>query len=109
MVIDKKCCDGIIRGTTPTITFYLPVEMHDLRELELVIRQGNYAVMTFGMNRVYPFNGVYAVKLTQEETLILNPKLKFDIQLKYITNNDDVWSSPIRRYPVYDTLKEVVM
>lgn len=85
----------MFRGTTPTIKFDLPFQLDQIEKLYITIEQGRAPIMTFGLDRVeetkYP--GIFAIKMTQEETLMLKSGIATRLQARIETKFGDAIAS----------------
>lgn len=96
----------MIRGTTPTVYFALDgIVESDIKELYITIRQGSTSVTKTDYKSE---DGVYYVKLTQEETLSFMDGAIY-CQIKILTTDGNVVATPIRVLRMNDILMEEVI
>lgn len=99
----------MIRGTTPTIQFALPVEASELSCLYITLSQKDKTVAEKEMTHC-TFNGaVVTCRLSQEDTLALDCKEYVEIQVRAKTKNGDTLASNIYTTTVGRILKEGVI
>ena len=99
----------IIRGTTPTMTFGLPVDMETLDIGYVIIQQNGETVIEKKTTECECGNGVVSAKFTQEETLKLSSEHKAEINLVLKTLGGDRLESNTIFETVGDTSKEGVI
>lgn len=103
----------IIRGTTPIITFTLPFSFDLVDEIWFTMSQRGREVLTKereDMRVDGPENGPRVfVKLTQQDTLLLDEKQKVDIQVRIRTTGGDAIASHVARTTVDQILKDGVI
>ena len=77
----------IVRGTTPTHTFTLPMDCDSLKAIRVVYAQGE-AVIIKKEDADLTCEGKRATcTLTQAETLSLNAELRCEIQVRVLTSD----------------------
>ena len=85
----------MIRGTTPRLEFTLPFETSLLAEAWVTLSQGGEEVLTRELETCECEGCKLSVKLTQEETLMLDCDRKTEIQIRVRTHEDDAHASDI--------------
>lgn len=104
------------RGTTPTHIFSLPcgVNMSDIVNISIAYRQKSRTVLIkkiadcFLLPELDP-NKCFAVVLSQEETLLFNPKIPIvSVQLKGQTTGSDVIPLGEYRFRLKDCFDEEI-
>lgn len=104
--------DSIIRGTNATIRLTLKddIDFSTITSLELYLDQrGNPLVKPLSTLDIDPVNKTVTYKLSQEESLALNPNRSVSIYLIGIANGDRFETRPIIKAYVEDTRKNEVM
>lgn len=99
----------MIRGTTPTICFKLPLPNDQISECWLTINQRGEEVITKTKSDITYDGEKYSVKMTQEETLQLDDSQYAEIQLRLRTASGDALASKVARVDVLKILKEGVI
>ena len=99
----------MLRGTTPTNTFTLPFETSSIQEVTVVYAQSDKVVFEKKTADCTMKDNVISVKLTQEETLMLDHAVNVQIQLWIKTTGNDVLGSEIIVVDVDKCLKDEVM
>lgn len=94
-----------VRGTTPTITFRLPFQTDQIRDVEIYFAQKDFlfqkdtADCSFEENRI-------TVTLSQEETMQLNEGLSLRLQVRIVFTNGAIGATRILSTSVVGLLKE---
>ncbi|MBR2706429.1 MAG: hypothetical protein IKE74_04225 [Mogibacterium sp.] len=94
-----------VRGTTPTITFRLPFQTDQISNCEIyfaqktLLFQKNYDDCSFEENKLM-------VRLSQEETLMLDEGLTLRLQIRFVFANGSVGGTRIVNTSVVGLLKE---
>lgn len=99
----------MIRGTTPTITFNLPFAVSLIDKIWVTFSQFNAEVFTIENVGLEMKDLTISVKLTQEQTLLLNHNFNVDIQLRILTKNSEAMASNIIKTDIGRILKEGVI
>lgn len=102
----------MIKGTTPTLHFNLPIETRLINTAEIVLQYVDNA-KTVTIERqmedcVVGEKSIAAV-LTQEETLALPAPAIARVQIRIKTTDDLVLASPVHEVTVKELLKESVI
>ena len=102
----------MIKGTTPTLQFNLPIETSIIKSAEIVVQYVDNA-KTVTIERSLEEcevgrNSISAV-LTQEETLALPAPTIANVQLRIMTNDDKVLASRVIDVSINELLKESVL
>jgi len=100
----------MIRGTTPTLTFNLPMAVSTLSEYWVTVSQ-RYDNIRIDKDRstLTASGSTITANLTQEETLRLVPDKPAGIQLRVLTSGGDVMASEVFTTMVGDVLREEVI
>ena len=99
----------MIRGTTPTICFELPIVIEQIEECWLTIAQRGEEIITKTKDDLEFDGEKYTVRLTQEETLRLNDNQYAKIQLRLRTTGNDALASDVVQVDVHEILKDGVI
>lgn len=99
----------MIRGTTPTISFELPFDFVLVEHIWLTITQRGKEIFTKNETDMTVDEHNISVKLTQEETLMLNDSEIVKIQVRVKTSAGDALASNIAIVPVEEILKDGVI
>lgn len=99
----------IIRGTTPTMTFELPIETNIIATGFVVIKQNGVAMIEKEFSDCQCGEKMVSAKFTQEETLKLSAGKKAEINLVVKTLGGDRLESKSFFENVADTSKEGVI
>lgn len=93
------------RGTTPTLTFTLPIEANTITALNVALAQFGRVVVEKGLSEVLADGRTVSVTLTEDESLSLNAGVPLRIQLR-VAVGDARMASQIFEVPVESILKE---
>lgn len=85
----------MIRGTTPTLEFVLPFETDLIEEAFITLSQKKQVVIDKPISECQCNGDTVIVRLSQEETLLLNCECTTEIQLRVRTKNGDALASQI--------------
>ena len=100
----------MIRGTTPTLTFTLPMAVSTLSEYWVTVSQHYDNIrIDHDSSDCTASGSTITVALTQEETLRLVPDKPVYIQLRVLTSGGDAMASEAFRTTVADVLREEVI
>lgn len=99
----------MIRGTTPTILFNLPILKEEIDVLFLTISQSGIEKITKDLSDVQYKDETFYITLTQEETISLSPRPNVNAQIRLKTIRGDVMASNIETVNVSDILREGVI
>jgi hypothetical protein len=102
----------LIKGTTPTLHFNLPIETKLLKAAEIVLQYvDNAKTVTIErkMEECKVGEKSIAAVLTQEETLALPAPALAKVQIRVKTEDDLVLASPVFEVTVKELLKESVI
>ena len=93
------------RGTTPTLTFTLPVDSSIIECLFITFSQKREIVLEKNINDCEFIDGALQVTLSQKETLSFNVG-SIDIQIRLKTNDGSAMASNIVVVEIRDCLKD---
>lgn len=85
----------MIRGTTTTHTFNIPLSASDIKNVKITYSQGNDIVLSKKKDECTVSNKAVTVALSQEDTFKFDSSKNVKIQIRILTNNDKVLSSKI--------------
>lgn len=98
----------MIRGTTPTLEFELPIDTSLLKTAWVTIKQNLEIVINKPLEELEKNGKVLSLSLTQEDTLNLKDGY-VEIQLRVVTMDDEALASNIFKVPVNKILYEEVI
>ena len=100
----------MIRGTTPTLTFTLPMAVSTLSEYWVTVSQMYDNIRIDKDRSTLTASGkTITANLTQEDTLRLVPDKPVYIQLRVLTSGGDAMASEVFKATVDDVLREEVI
>lgn len=100
----------MVRGTTPTLTFNLPMAVSTLSEYWVTVSQRYDNIRIDRDKTTLTASGSSIVaNLTQEETMRLVPDKPVFIQLRVLTSGGDAMASEIFKTTVGEVLREEVI
>lgn len=99
----------MIRGTTPTHIFNLPIATKTIKEIRITYAQNNRILLEKTENDVALTSTAIKLKLKQEDTLMFETKTPVQVQLKVLTAGDVVLAMPVKTIPVNLVLNEEVL
>ena len=96
----------MIRGTTPTHIFTLPIETYLVEDLRISYAQNNNEILVKKKNDCILEGNTIKVKLTQEETFNFNCEKNAQVQVRVKTTGGEVFGSTITTFKVECSLNE---
>lgn len=99
----------MIRGTTPTHVFQLPIDAGTLKEVRITYKQHSKVVLEKTEADVTMEGRTISFVLTQEESMRFESGVTVKLQVKVLTVNGTVLASPIREFTVEDILNSEVL
>lgn len=99
----------MIRGTTPTHIFRLPIDTGTIKELRITYRQLGHTVLEKTEADVETQAETVQFTLTQEEALLFRASYKVDLQVKVLLAGGAVMASKIMPVSVSEILNEEVL
>ena len=90
----------MIRGTTPTHNFILPIDTNTIKCVRVTYAQNDKVILTKEATDCTLSGNTVSVKLTQEDTLALDCHYEVDIQVRALTLGNDALASDIYRVSV---------
>ncbi len=99
----------MIRGTTPTHTFTLPFDVTLVKEIRILYAQDRNMLVTKETADCVMEGSAVSVTLTQEDTFKFDCEKHVQIQLRVLTTDGQVLSTPIKYVDVGTCLDNEVM
>ena len=99
----------MIRGTTPTHIFNLPIETRLISEIRVTYAQDDNILLTKTKSQCEIQEKAVIIKLTQEETFKFNCKKPVQIEVRALLENGVALKSPIKLMDVGKCLDNEVM
>lgn len=99
----------MIRGTTPTHVFVLPIEVSKIRELRITYKQMDRIVLEKTEKEVKMDGSTVQFTLTQEESLAFRKEYAAKVQMKVLTDDGVVLASPVKELKTSEILNEEVL
>lgn len=99
----------MIRATTPTFNFNLPIDSTKIKEAEVTFSQGGENRLKKYIKSCALIDKKLSVTLSQEETLLFSDKSDMKVQLRVLTEAGKVYASQKFTEPVIDSLSEEVL
>lgn len=96
------------RASTPTHYFRLPYAPEEIKEIWLTYTQNGTKILRKTMNDLTHDDGVWSIRLTQEETNKFSDAWA-TAQIRVLLNNGDSFPSKEFRLVVHDVLDDEVM
>ena len=99
----------MIRGTTPTHVFNLPIASEEIAELKIIYAQDDNILLTKRKNECEIKEKSAIIRLTQEETFLFDYKKPVQIEIRALLVNDVALKSPIMQRSVDKCLDNEVL
>ena len=99
----------MIRGTTPTHTFNLPIAANTITKLRVTYVQNGEKVLEKTETDCELSGNAVKIKLTQEESLLFKARDNVEVQLKAKDTSGEVISHTVKSLPVERVLSEEVL
>lgn len=99
----------MIRGTTTTHIFNIPLEASDIKDIKVTYSQGGTIILTKKKKDCKIADNTIAVPLSQEDTFKLDSSQHVKIQLRILTDKDRVMSSKVMTLSVGACLDSEVL
>lgn len=98
------------RGTTPYIHFHIAqLDATRMKEIEVTFRQNEDIVVKNGQEVKVDGAHDFSVKLTQEDTLSFRAHRPVEVQARFISADDNVIATTIRKIDCNDILNDEVI
>ena len=99
----------MIRGTTPTHIFQLPMDTGDLKQIRITYSQLGRTVVEKTERDVRMEGSTITLTLTQEETLAFYHKSGVRFQIKVLTRDGTLLASAVKELSVGEILNTEVL
>lgn len=99
----------MIRATTPTHTFNIPVDADKIQKILVTYRQIGRNVLEKTNADMENDGNAWTVKFTQQETKMFTADIKVEVQVRVLTTGGDALASKIFSVPVERVLNDEVM
>ena len=99
----------MIKGSTPTHTFYIPFDTSLVDKVKITYAQDDVVVQEKHTGDCKLNDQTITVTLTQEDTFCFNHKKDVEIQLRILTKNDEVVTSLPHKVGVIKCLDNEVL
>lgn len=108
--MDNNCpCEAIGQGTTPDLEFRIPIDFESIDKLWLTFAQADEELFTLEKSSCSGNGNVFTVKLSQEQTLMLNDQKTTQIQMRAKTYEGEALLSNVVRKPTLKAIKKGVL
>lgn len=99
----------MIRATTPTHTFNIPIEANKIQEILVTYRQVGRNILEKTNADMENNGNAWSVTLTQQETKLFMADTKVEVQVRVLTTGGDALASKIFSVTVDRVLNDEVM
>lgn len=99
----------MIRGTTPTHHFTIPIEAELVKEVRITYEQDGKLLVEKTEEDCTIEEKTLSVRLTQEDTLKFSSKKKAELQVRILTTNGTALATEILKLEIEDVLNEEVL
>lgn len=99
----------MIRGTTPTHIFKLPIDTSTIRQLRITYAQYGKTVLEVTEANVTMVDQEVRYRLSQEDTLQFKLPAQVEVQIKVMTVDSNVMASPVMTLNVEKVLNTEVL
>lgn len=99
----------MIRATTPTHTFNIPIEANKIQEILVTYRQIGRNILEKRKADMENNGNAWFYKLTQQETKLFMADTKVEVQVRVLTTGGDAPASKIFSVTVDRVLNDEVM
>lgn len=99
----------MIRGTTPTHIFNLPISTEIIKDLRITYTQFRRTVIEKNLKAVTLDEKSIRLTLTQEETLQFRTSSPVFLQMKVLTSNGAVLATKVQELSIDEVLNEEVL
>ena len=97
----------MIRGTTPTHSFYIPFSVDEIEDINVIYGQNDTMLFKKAKEDCLITNNKVVVSLTADETLLFDERKTGQAQIEVVTTEGKTQTSDIVLFPVCKRLKEV--
>lgn len=99
----------MIRGTTPTHSFTIPIEAELIKEILITYKQADNIIVEKRTADCVLEEGKAKVTLTQEDTLKFDHVKLVEVQMRILTTDQCAIASYVKRIPVGEVLNSEVL
>ena len=99
----------MIRGTTPTHIFEIPIDSSLLKQVQITYAQGNTNLLVKTIEDCVLDGNSISVTLSQEETLKFSHKKDVEVQIRVLTKDGTAMATTVRSVDVGRVLNEEVL
>lgn len=99
----------MIRATTPTHTFNIPIEANKIQEILVTYRQVGRNILEKKNSDMTNDGNAWSLTLTQQETKLFMADTKVEVQVRVLTTGGDALASKIFSVTVDRVLNDEVM
>ena len=107
--IKKEGVQAMIRGTTPTHTFDLPISKGNIKDIRITYVQNDEKIIEKKITDVILSEKKVAITLTQDESLKFKARRTAFVQIRILTDENKVFTSNSEGFFVYDTFNEEIL
>lgn len=99
----------MIKGTTPTHVFMIPLLESEIKTVEITYSQDDKEILQKHTEDCVIEDGAVTVKLSQEETFAFDHKKRIQCQIRILTTSNEVQSSKVKLLTVEQCLSDEVL
>lgn len=99
----------MIRGTTPTHIFEIPIDSSLLKQVQITYAQGGINLLVKTIEDCVLDGNSISVTLSQEETLMFSHKKDVEVQIRVLTKDGTAMATTVRQVDVGRVLNEEVL
>ena len=99
----------MIRGTTPTHIFEIPIDSSLLKQVQITYAQGSANLLVKTIEDCVLDGNSISVTLSQEETLMFSHKKDVEVQIRVLTKDGTAMATTVRQVDVGRVLNEEVL
>lgn len=99
----------MIRGTTPTHIFEIPIDSSLLKQVQITYAQGSTNLLVKTIEDCVLDGNSISVTLSQEETLMFSHKKDVEVQIRVLTKDGTAMATTVRQVDVGRVLNEEVL
>lgn len=99
----------MIRGTTPTHTFDLPVNKDIVKDIRITYVQNDEIIIEKKLRDVTLYEGKVETTLSQADTLKFKAQRSAFVQLRVLTTKGQVFASNSEAIAVHETFNEEIL
>ena len=99
----------MMRGTTPTHSFVLPIETDTIKTVQIVYRQNGSIKLEKGNDDCTLEGNTVTLKLTQEDTFAFADNACVEVQIRVLTKDGDALASGVKRIRCDECISDEVL